>query len=375
MISPIDPSTLSPQAQKIVSASAPEKLQEVAARGVVPGVHPVEIVAVLVLLAQSGRATVAATAQRTIAALPDAILSSALGAADRLNAATIDAIARAYVQRVDVLEHLIGATSIDMETVEHLAKAGTESVAELMATNEERLLKHPRLIELLYMNKRTRMSTADRIVELAVRNGVELHGIAAWKEAAAAIENEMIVEPSSEPTPDDLLFADAQAIGDQIAGLGADDDVVDETPEGVEVVKDLIKPLSQRISEMTISQKIRTAMLGNKEARMLLVRDTNKLVCSAAIRSPQMQEADVLMVSKNRNVQDEVLRIIGTSSEWLKSYQIKLSLVENPKSPTAVASKLISHLRECDLKMLSKSKNISGAVKDAAKRHLERRKK
>ena len=89
MISPIDPSTLSPQAQKIVSASAPEKLQEVAARGVVPGVHPVEIVAVLVLLAQSGRATVAATAQRTIAALPDAILSSALGAADRLNAATI----------------------------------------------------------------------------------------------------------------------------------------------------------------------------------------------------------------------------------------------------------------------------------------------
>lgn len=374
MIPQLDPSTLSAQAQKIVSASAPEKLQEVAARGVVPGVQPIEIIAVLVVLAQSPRTNVAAVAQRTLTALPEAILTTAIGAPERLHPASIDALARGYLDRVDVIERLIAAPGIDLETVTELAKSGGEQVTELVATNESRLLESPQLIELLYMNKHTRMSTADRIVELAVRNGIELHGLAAWKETAAALENEMIAEPSSEPTPDDLLFAETQAIAEEVAGTSGDEDVCVETPEGEEVVVAKIEPLHKRIADMTISQKIRTAMLGNREARMLLIRDSNKLVSSAAIRSPQMQEADVSLISKNRNISDDVLRIIGTSPAWLKSYQIKLSLVENPKTPTSIATRLISHLRESDLKMIARSKNITGAIKDAAKRHLERRK-
>ena len=67
------------------------------------------------------RATVAATARKTLGALPDAILAAALTAADRLQSAAIDALARAHVDRVDVLERLIGAPAIDLETVEHLA--------------------------------------------------------------------------------------------------------------------------------------------------------------------------------------------------------------------------------------------------------------
>ena len=49
-----------------------------------------------------------------------------------------------------------------------------EGVCELIATNEERLLAHPAIIEKLYLNKNSRMSTADRILELAVRNDIEL---------------------------------------------------------------------------------------------------------------------------------------------------------------------------------------------------------
>ena len=69
-----------------------------------------------------------------------------------------------------------------------LARTGSETVTELIATNEDRLLHHPRIIELLYLNKRTRMSTADRLIDLAVRNGLTLTGIPAFKEAAAALQ-------------------------------------------------------------------------------------------------------------------------------------------------------------------------------------------
>ena len=67
------------------------------------------------------------------------------------------------------------------------------------------------------MNKATRMSTADRVLELAVRNKIKLEGIPAFKEAAAAIANELIPEPSPEPTFSDVLVKETIEIGAQLA--------------------------------------------------------------------------------------------------------------------------------------------------------------
>ena len=39
--------------------------------------------------------------------------------------------------------------------------------------------------------------------------------------------------------------------------------------------------LTQRIMKMNIAEKIKLATLGNKEARTLLIRDSNKLVCTS----------------------------------------------------------------------------------------------
>lgn len=371
MIPQIDVATLSPQAQKIVAPTAPEKLQEVAARGVAPGIRPAEIVSILVLLSASPRASVRDTAQKTLGGLPDQLLAGAL--LSELHPLAIDALARAYIGRIDVLEKLVAMPGIAIDTIEELAKSGTEAVTELVATNEDRLLRNPHVIELLYLNKHTRMSTADRLVELAVRNGIELGGIPAWKEVATAIQDELIPEPSPEPTPDDLLFQETQALSEQ---LTADvfDDTCDETEDGQEVVKEKFLPLYKRLGDMTISQKIRRATLGSKEERALLVRDRNRLVASAAIRSPMIQEDEVMQFSRNRNLSEDVLRIIATTPEWMKSYVIKKNLVENPKTPVMIATRLITQLREADLRHIAKSKNVSGAIQDAARRHLDRRK-
>ncbi len=107
---------------------------------------------------------------------------------------------------------------------------------------------------------------------------------------------------------------------------------------------------------------------------MLLVRDPNRIVASAVVRSPLMQENEVVLISRNRNISDEVLRIVGNTPEWLKSYAVKRNLVENPKTPVSLATRLVQHLREADLRSIAKSKNVTGPVQDAAKRHLDRRK-
>lgn len=371
MIAPIDLASLSPPAQKMANAAAPPKLREMAARGIAPGLKPGEVVTLLVLLSSREDDPARETAEKTLAALPEPLLQGALGS--ELPPLVIDRLARLYKDRLPVVEKLCAMPGMAEETLEELAQSGGEEVTELIAVNEDRLLRCPRVIEKLYLNKRTRMSTADRLIDLAVRNGVELTGIPAFREASIAIKDELIAEPSPEPTPDDVLFQETQELSETLAAEQAEDTHV-EDEEGTERLKEQFVPLYKRLADMTISQRIRRAMLGSREERMLLVRDTNRLVASAAVRSPQMQEEEVILISRNRNMSDEVLRVIATTPEWLKSYSVKRNLVENPRTPVLIATRLIQHLRESDLRNIAKSKNVTTPVKDAARRHLERRK-
>lgn len=385
MIEPIDIASLPGPAQKLVAADAPPKLQELAAKGVAPGLKPAELLSVVVILSQSDRAAVHDNAVATIKNLPPPILQGAL--ATDLEPAVIHALAQANVWRAEIIEKLVLMPRVSMESIELLARMGTEEVTEIVAINETRLLAHPRLIELLYMNRATRMSTADRIVDLARRNGLDLTGIPTFREAAQALEGELIYEASEQPTPDDLVYVETASIAEEIAaeaaankGSEAEDthvirgDIPEGAEEVVEVVKEKFVPLHKRIADMSISQKVRRATLGTKEERLLLVRERNRLVCTAVARSPMLQEDEVDLITKNRNISEDVLRIIGTSGEWLRSYSIKKNLAENPKTPTMMAIRFALGLRESDMRLFIKNRNIPPPIRDAVRKHLQKRK-
>jgi hypothetical protein len=363
---------LSAVARKMLDAGAPAPLRQLAARGVGPGLRPEEALTVVVLLSESDDAAIASTARATLEKLPAPLLNGAL--AGDLPPGVLALIAPFYARNVAVMEKIVAHPALLSETVAAVAAIASEAVAELVATNEQRLLACPEIIEKLYMNKATRMSTADRVLELAVRNKIELKGIPAYKEAAIAIGNELVALPTAQRTPDDVLFVETAAL----AAAAKVDPTVEDTHRldeetGNEVVNDKFLPLHARIGMMTISQKIRTAMLGNAAERLLLVRDSNRLVAAAAIKSPGIQENEVVRISSSRSVSDDVLRIIAMDREWTRSHQIKLNLVSNPRTPFAFSAKLITHLREHELKALSKSKNVTGAVSTAAKQQLSRR--
>jgi hypothetical protein len=367
---PVDVSKLPLPAQKILDPAGPAPLKAMAAKGIVPGLKPGDIVTVVALLAESADPAVAQTAQATLRALPPPVLDGALGSA--LPPGVVDLLADAYLANDAVLAKLLGAPGILPATVAKIAEHGSEAACERVAVNEALLLEHPQIIERLYMNRATRMSTADRVLELAVRNALELE-IPAFKEAAAAIKDELIAEPSEEPTPDDLLYAETEQLAANIALDLEGEDTHEMDDEGNEVVTDSCKPLWVQVQTMTVTQKIRRALLGSATERLLLVRDSNRLVSSAAIRSPLIREPEVVLISGSRAVDDEVLRIIANSREWTRSYQVKLNLVMNPRTPFMFASKLIPHLRDHELKAIMKSKNVTGAVATAARQHMQRR--
>lgn len=370
----IDISVLSAPAQRILAPGTPAKLKEMAARGIAPGVKPAELLVVIVALSGGDEPSVKESAEKTLGALPEPLLKAALDA--DLPGPTIDGLARRLGDRPEAIAKLVRMPQVLLETVEELARSGSEAITEIVATNEERLLSHPRLVELLYFNKHTRASTVDRLVELMTRHGIELHGIPAWREVATAIQGELIAEPSEEALPDDLAYQEAAALAERLAHeADADEDTHAETDEGVEELKNKFLPLYQKLAEMPVGQRIRRAQLGTREERMLLVRDSNRIVATAAVKSPGMQESEVVLISRNRNLSDDVLRVIASTPEWLRSYTVKRNLVENPKTPVMISTRLVEHLREADLRNVARSKNVTGPVKEAARRHLDRRKR
>ncbi|HXN30352.1 MAG TPA: hypothetical protein VN894_00765, partial [Polyangiaceae bacterium] len=369
---PVDLEAIAPAARKILDPSAPAPMRQMAARGVAPGLKPGDALTVVALLSESADAAIATIATATLRKLPAPVLNGAL--ASDLPPGVLALIAPQYAANLAVMEKLLAHPRVPPHAVANVAALASESVAELVATNEQRLLAHPLIIEKLYMNKATRMSTADRVLELAVRNRVELKGIPAYKEAAAAIGQELIAEPSEEPTPDDVLFKETEAAASEAPVDPSVEDThrLDEST-GDEVVEDKFLPLHARLTKMTVSQKIRRAMLGSAAERLLLVRDSNRLVAQASVKSPSIQESEVVRISASRNVSEDVLRIIAQDREWTRSHQIKLNLTQNPRTPFAFAAKLIPHLREHELKALARSKNVTGAVAQAASQWLSRR--
>lgn len=372
---PLDLATLPQPVQRVIGPGAPPPMRMMAARGAVPGLRPEQIATVVAIFARADLPHVEPAAKQaaetTLPKLAAPILAGAASSPET-PPGILDLLASLYLEDVAVVEKLLMNPAIAVSTVERLAAEGSEKVTEIVAVNEQRLLEHPAIIERLYLNKRTRMSTADRVLELAVRNGKQL-ALPAFREAAEAIQDELITEPDAEPTPDDLLFAEAQAEGERLDAEGIAADAVKEDEEGKEQVDEKALPLDQRIRNMTISQRIRTAMLGSAAARAILVRDKNKLVAAAVVRSPLLQENEAVTMAASRSVSDEVLRLIAQNGDLVKSHQIKYNLVSNPRTPSATAVRLLTHLRVDELKKIAKSKGVPAQIAKLAKQELAKK--
>jgi hypothetical protein len=131
--------------------------------------------------------------------------------------------------------------------------------------------------------------------------------------------------------------------------------------------------LYQQIQKMKVSQKIKLALIGGTSARALLIRDSNKMVATAVMKSPRITDKEIETISRSRSVCDDVIRMIATNREWSKSYTVKMNLVQNPKTPQSEAMRFLNYLRDKDLRDLSKSRNVPNTVATQAKRLLARK--
>jgi hypothetical protein len=365
---PLAAQTLSEPAKKALGAAGPMKLM--AARGLAPLPRASDIANVIYSLSLDAEASVASAAQKTAGELPEKVLIGALADAT-LDPRVLDFFALRVLGKPQLVEALLLNKNTPDETFKDLAGKLDERELEIIAQNEQRLLRSPAIIGALYMNPKTRMSTVDRAVELAVRNQVTVPGVPSWDDVVAAVLGLHKAAAPSDAAAQDATFAQVSqfAIFDQQIDDSLLEELLAEDEAGNPVKASSTTEQKQTaINKLSIPAKIRLATLGNAFARAQLIRDSNKQVALAAIRSPGITDNEVAKFSANRGLSDDVIRVIANNKEWTRLYNVKHNLVQNPKCPLATSMRFLPFLHDKDLRNLSKSKGIPSALSAQAKK-------
>jgi hypothetical protein len=124
--------------------------------------------------------------------------------------------------------------------------------------------------------------------------------------------------------------------------------------------------LLKKITHMNVVERLTLALKGDREARMILIKDPNKLVQRCVLQSPRLSEMEVESFAKMTNLSEEVFRTISLTRKFMKSYVIIKNLVNNPKTPLDISLHLLPRLTAADLKILTTNKNIPDTLRSIA---------
>ncbi len=364
-----------------LAASSPPPMRMMAARGMVPAA-PAELSGLLYQLTFDADEQIARAARGTLDGLPDDVIVAAGSAPNHpwvLHLLATVAVKRRTSAPAEAV--LRNPGTLD-DTFAVVAKSCSESITELIAANEVRVLRCPRIIESLFLNEHARQSTIDRLLDLAKRNKVsfdELHALQALMEdarfdaaaeAKAGAEKDARFRAQLERSKQEEAEEEAR-----VSGLSEEEILRrrEREHEDDEHQAKTSKNKQAEIANMSISEKIRLATLGSAADRDLLIRDGNRLVHMAAATSPKVQLRDIVGWSCNKQMPDTVITYIANHARYRRMYRINLNLANNPKTPLAVASKIAPSLQTKDLQLLAKNRNAHPMVRRLAKNFADQR--
>ena len=345
---------------RIQDGSYPRETVVNIARGFLP-LPQDDLITVVAFLSSSGDIEVSQLAHETLKDVP---LRSLLAFAANESASPENLVL--LVKATDdasVLETLIRNRTVPDSSVVELAAHAEPAVQEIIVINQLRILRAPEILDALLANPR--LSTEARRKALETRE--EFFDKKARLEKLA--EDEVAEFLEEDPINDLLQKAAEEDARNKEAGVDPSSTLA-ATESMVDPDK---RPIFAKILTMSVSEKVKLAFKGGRTERMILVRERNKLICSAVMRNPRMSESEVEMIAGMRNVDDEVLRLVSTRRDWMSKYSIMMSLARNPKVPIGVVLPLINRLTLRDLKTLKDDKGVAETVRQNARKVFQQR--
>lgn len=333
----------------IESGQAPRRILEFAARGFVP-LPPGELVRAIGTILAAGDPELVPLAEETFKTFDDAAFSSAVSS-DGVRTEQLDVLAR-RVTDPKVLEPLIRHRVVGDETLAWLAERIGPDLQDVLVTNQARLLAAPVIVERLFENPHLSTDIRRRADEFLEEFFLKKEREEMEKEEAAA-------EVAKEAAP--KTEEERKKEGEAAAELEA------------ELSEEEKKGIYARLQNLTVVQRIRMAYRGNKEERLFLIRDPNRLVTAAVLKSPKTRDADAETIANMKSVSEDVLRTIAMRRDWMKKYSILVAIVKNPRSPIDITIPLVPKLLQKDQKTLAGDRNVPEGIRATARRVVARR--
>lgn len=381
-----------PVVRAIVDGTAPHQARLAAASGLLP-LQQAELLEVLVELSRIEDDEIAEAARETLESQDtEELLAAAKN--DETSPAVLDYLASTNGQRIHEAVVLNTNTS-DQAIAELAATTSLSSLLELISMNQQRLVRFPRIIDEILEN-RARSAEAERRARETKREFFEkergaqqiAQELRARGKTAAAEFFESAELGAGFSADDAWLIASHIEVSDadlDNSWLPSEryEELAAETPEQHAAnVKRIIEyeqrelgevtpervSLIRRLMFMNARDRMKLAMKGDREARSILVRDSNRVVAAAVIHNPRVTDQEVENIAAMRTVSDEVLRLISLNRAWTRSYPIIHNLVRNPKTPIPTVIGTLPRIRSKDLKNLTQNRNVSEAVRRQALR-------
>jgi hypothetical protein len=391
-----------PMVQSIIAGKAPRPARMAAARGLLP-LPQQDLLEALVALRASDDAEIAAAAAATLDAQEAEVLLT-IATAKESAPSVLGFLAARTGAGHEIHEAVTLNSSTPDEAIALLAAHTTEgALLELITINQQRLIRAPAIIDAVLGNP-ARTAEAERRVRETRREFFEKERGAqqiademrARGQAAAA---EFFASAESLDAGEGFSIEDAWALAEHIE---VSDDDIDESWLSLERLEEIYEePLEQRqanaerlvaavlkesgdvaperislirrVMLMTVKDRVKLGMKGDREARSILIRDSNRIVAEAVIHNPRITDQEVENISSMRTVSDGVLRIISMNRAWARSYPIIHNLARNPRTPIAAAINILPRIRTKDLEHITQNRNVSEAVRRQAYRLSEMR--
>jgi hypothetical protein len=334
--------------QSLLTEATPKKVRMMIARGLAP-LPPGEMIEFLVRLLKDNDAEVSSQAEKTLISWDKEEILVQLKSPE-CPPSILEYFA-AGADSESILQAILANPSSPNELIQSLAATIPLHLLEALLDNRVRIIEFPPILDGIRKNP----AATSEVLRLAQEIEVEFLGgkkreYAVEKGEEAASLEEPSLELEFDVPPDDLA----------LEGLPLDDEARQS-----EIMK--------RLASLPVREKIRYALFGNREIRTMLIRDTNREVARAALRSPKLTDNEIEAIAAMRSVGEDILREIGNSKSWTKSYMVVHNLVRNPKTPPVISQRLLFRLRVQDLMMLTRDRSIPDALRYNAGRTLRQR--
>jgi hypothetical protein len=346
---------------RILGGEAPLQLRSAAARGAIP-VPRSALIRLHIHLLEDDDEGIRQEARASLDALGQDELLEVFGD-EECTAEVLGHFADRALRIESLAELLVFHQAVPDAALSLLAAKGSASIIDLILTNQQRILTSPALLDRLTANPALRPDQRGRILDLLDRF------ISKQQDEDAAESEE---SAAGDATPEEQIEEAARILNVDVGELFAASEIMggeelekSEDPE--------IRDAYRKVMTLNTAQKAILAMKGGREERMILVRDTNKVVSLGVLRNPRMTKQDVEIIARMRNVSDMVLRALGSNREWVKSYAVITALVYNPKTPPGISTNFVSRMNVFDLKKLRRDKNVPEIIRKMAAKTLELR--